>query len=179
VKLTTISLQLLCVLATSCATRPVGVATGTLSTEQARAIQQTSDTATRLTRDNSLALWRAAVGERTHALVRGGHTDLNQVKALVCEQTAEEESEALQQRLAWSELLHSISAQTARKFTDGGTKNPTEEFSTQMKDALREMAEKSFMKSRDELIDKHYWEAVKKGSQQPAAQVQSEGAPSD
>jgi len=44
-------------------------------------------------------------------------------------------------------------------------KQLTEELAAQMKDAVRETFDKSFTESRDELIKRHYWEAMKETSQ--------------
>lgn len=87
-----------------------------------------------------------------------------EIKKLVCEQTAQEELRAREHRLAWAELMHTVTLQTLKETSGGDVKGLTEQVDLKVKETMREALDKSFTESRNKLIEEHYREVMKETS---------------
>ena len=159
---TTILLPLLCVVTASCASKNPLVATGTLTTAQARAIDSAASEIPKLVADHSVTYWRRSVEQHTNALVAGGNTNLASVLALVCELTAEEEAKARETRRALTKAFSKLNAQATKDYGGKETQELYQQFMLDTEKMTVDMTDKSFTQSRDQLIEKYYREAIER-----------------
>jgi len=147
------------VLGGSCTTRQTGSCrSGAAPVEPARIVRVERATA-RPAKDNPLRIWREAVAKQTLAAVAAGNTDLEQVRRIVCEQTAEQEQAARQRYLALADAIHHLSVQAAEEFTE---RNPDlrRTMQSELKQAVRDANERTFTARRESLIRTHFEEAM-------------------
>lgn len=166
--ITTIILCTSMAVLTSCVSRPGPAAsTGSITPAQAAAARRISNSTSKaLTKQGSITAWRTAVETHTRSLVASGQTDIDQVKRLVCEQTAAEEAAARQDQLAWVDLMRNL----ATPNTDPGAAALLKDAAPSTEATLRDVYEKSFSRTRDALIEKIFKESTAKpGQATPAA----------
>jgi hypothetical protein len=119
--------------------------------------------------DKNIPVWRKAIAERTRAVVAAGITNLDQVKKLVCEQTAAEEASARKayqkNRQAFADLGQEIGMQAAAELPNMDPEL-LKSADAQAKEAFRKSWDQAFTKKRDQLIEECFRKSTRKDSKQ-------------